>query len=313
MLTIKGRSQRTVHAYFTDLSLFFKYIKFIKLDMPSDTVITDISIEDIDLDFVKKITLSDIYEFMNYLLTDRSNNSTTRARKVSCVRTYFNYLEVKANLIEINPTKGLDSPSIKKSLPKFLTLEEALELLNTVQGEFATRDYCILTLFLNCGMRLSELVGINISDIKDDTVRILGKGNKERIIYLNDACKTTIENYLLTRMKLPIKSESKDALFISKRGTRLSARMVEVLVEKHLKSAGLSGRGLSVHKLRHTAATLMYQHGGVDIRVLKEVLGHANIATTEIYTHVSSDQLKTAMSSLPLSGVKRKKGAKSNE
>ncbi len=307
MLTIKGRSERTVHAYYNDLLLFMKFIKFLKQDMPKDTEITDISIDDIDIEFVKKITLFDIYEFMNYLSMDRDNNSATRARKVSTVRTYFGYLTVKANMLEVNPTKGLDSPTIKKSLPKYLTLEEALELLNVVEGEFASRDYCILTLFLNCGMRLSELIGINVSDIKDDNVRILGKGNKERIVYLNEACSNALSAYLAQRKTYKIKDIAKNALFISKRGTRLSGRMVEVLVEKYLKLAGLSGRGLSVHKLRHTAATLMYQHGGVDIRVLKEVLGHASVSTTEIYTHVSNDQMKSAMSSLPLSGVKRKK------
>ena len=306
MLTIKGRSPRTVQAYYTDLALFFRYLYRIKNKSKSE-FIQEIDISDLNIDFVRSVTLSDIYEYMNYVLSERSNNSTTRARKASTIRSYFRFLTTKANLLQDDPAKSLETPSIKKSLPKYLTLEESIELLASVDGTQFERNYCIMTLFLNCGLRLSELVGINLTDIKNNTLRVLGKGNKERQVYLNEACISAIDKYLLVRKDLTVKELHKNALFISKNGTRLGPRSVQLIVTKFLETAGLAGRGFSTHKLRHTAATLMYQHGNVDIRVLKDILGHESIATTEIYTHVSSGQMEKAMNAIPLSKVRSRR------
>lgn len=255
------------------------------------------------MEMLQAVTLADVYAFLNYTMTQRENSAKTRARKVSSLRSFFHYLTVKEHLLEENPVKNLELPSIKKSLPKHLTLEESLELMAHVDSRYPRRDYCILTLLLNCGMRLSELVGINLPDIRDNSVKLLGKGNKERIVYLNDACLFALEEYYPERSAMP-KSASEAALFLSARGTRLSPRRVEQIVAECLKAAGLDGRGYSPHKLRHTAATLMYQHGQVDIRVLKEILGHSNLATTELYTHVSNSQIEHAASKSPLADVK---------
>lgn len=301
MLNIRARSLKTVDAYHIDLRTFLRYIKLIKTDIDTNIEFSKIKIDDIGIDLIRTITLSDVYEFLNYTSDQRNNKPKTRSRKVSCIRSFFKYLTSKA-FLEENPVKDLEMPATKKSLPKYLTLEESIELMTHVDTRYSERDYCIITLFLNCGMRLSELVGINLSDIRDNTVRLLGKGNKERIIYLNDSCLYAIDRYLKVRGS-PSLSAEKNTLFLSTRGTRLTPRRVQQIVGDCLVSAGLSGNGYSPHKLRHTAATLMYQHGGVDIRVLKEVLGHANISTTEIYTHVSDKQIENAANSSPLSKI----------
>lgn len=303
MLTIRGRSQKTVDAYYIDLRTFLRYIKMNKTAMPPDLAIHEVSIEDITIDLIRDITLSDVYAFLTYVMSERSNNAKTRSRKISSIRSLFKYLTVKAGMLEENPVKDLELPSGKKSMPKYLTLEESLELMNHVDTKYSQRDYCIITLFLNCGMRLSELVGINLSDIRDNTVKLLGKGNKERIVYLNDSCLHALEQYKNVR-PAPKTTADKNALFLSTHGKRLTPRRVQQIVGDCLRSAGLSGKGYSPHKLRHTAATLMYQHGNVDIRVLKEILGHANLATTEIYTHVSNKQIENAATKSPLSKVK---------
>lgn len=304
METIKGRSKTTVDAYYTDIKNFLRYIAYLKKAVPSDTDIGSVKIHDLPLELLKTVTLADIYEYMHYASSERSNSAKTRARKVSSLKTFFNYLVEKANLLEYNPVKELETPNFRRALPKYLTLEESLELLANVDSSSKLRDYCILVLFLNCGMRLSELVGINLSDIKDDTLRILGKGNKERIVYLNDSCKAAIENYI--KNERPVDGlKDKNALFISRNRTRINKRRVEQIVEENLKRCGLDGKGYSPHKLRHTAATLLYQHGHVDIRVLKEMLGHVNLGTTEIYTHTSSEQLRNAAESSPLAKMKK--------
>lgn len=310
MLTIKGRSRRTVDAYYRDLSLLLRFLTVHKSGhRVDDDELPGIDITGLDETFFRSITLMDLYEYMNYVTSDRFNQSTTRARKISSIRGFFNYLSAKMGVLQENPAAGLEAPSIRKSLPKYLTLEQALELLNVVSGDYEERDYCILTLFLNCGMRLSELVGIDLNDYKPSahSLKLLGKGNKERMIYLNEACEGAINRYLPVRNKGTVKTAYRQALFISKNGTRLSARRVEEIVTGYLEKSGLAGLGFSTHKLRHTAATLMYQHGGVDIRVLKEVLGHTNISTTEIYTHVSNSQVEDAMASSPLAKIKPKK------
>ncbi len=308
METIKGRSPTTVKAYYTDLKTFFRFILKHKHLCDEKMEFEQISIEQVTIEIVQTITLSDIYEFLLYTSSNRANQSNTRARKVSCLRVFFRYLTNNRALLKENPVENLESPSIKKTLPKYLSLEDCFELLNHIDGSYQERDYCIIVLFLNCGMRLSELVGINLNDIHKDTLLIRGKGNKERIVYLNDACLSSIERYLTVRNHqiAKIKPQAKEALFISKTGSRLSKRRIEELLEEYLKKAGLSGRGYSVHKLRHTAATIMYQHGGVDIRVLQEILGHTNLGTTQIYTHVSNEQMKQAMQHTPLSRIKQK-------
>ncbi len=303
--TIKDKSEKTVNEYFIDLRTFFRFLKFKRGFVPQDIPFEEISITDVDIELLKSVTLFDAYEFMDYAKTERHNNSSTRLRKTSSLKGFFNYLLTKKHLIDSDPFKELESPKQKKSLPKYLTLEQSIELLNAVDGKHRERDYCILTLFLNCGLRLSELVGLNLTDIRqDNTARVTGKGNKERIIYLNDACVNAIAEYLKVRPKDGL--EDRNALFISNHHRRMSREMVQKTVQKYLKKIGLDAQGYSCHKLRHTAATLMYQHGNVDIRVLKEILGHENLGTTEIYTHLNNEQLENAADSNPLSKLKSK-------
>ncbi|MCH3972026.1 MAG: tyrosine recombinase XerC [Oscillospiraceae bacterium] len=301
--TIKGKSPRTVEEYYLDLRTFFRYLKQQRDPSLHDKPLSVIHIDDIDLNFVKSVTLTETYEYMNYLAEVRHNGPSARSRKCCSLRAFFNYLTSKAHLLEENPIRDLESPKVKRSLPKYLTLNQSIDLLKQVSGPYKERDYCILMLFLNCGMRLSELVGININDIRrgSNTLRIVGKGNKERIIYLNEACLHAIDNYLKVRPKDHLKD--KYALFISRQNKRISPKTVQYLVKKYLSGIQLGGPGYSVHKLRHTAATLMYQVGNVDIRVLQEILGHENLGTTEIYTHLSSKQMQKAAEANPLSHV----------
>lgn len=308
LLTIKGRSQRTIDAYYTDLRLFLRYLKASRKRLPmNEPNLADISIEDVSNEMILSVTLSDAYSFLNFVQTTNENNARTRARKVSSLRSFYNYLTNKEHLLEISPIKDLDTPNQRKSLPKYLTLEESRRLLQAVDGPTPSkeRDYCIITLLLNCGMRLSELVGIKKGSIHwdDNTLVLLGKGNKERLIYLNGACLDALRAYLAVREEPAVK-EYKEFLFLSKRQRPISPRRVEQIVERCLGQAGLDGRGFSPHKLRHTAATLMYQHGNVDIRVLQEILGHENLGTTEIYTHVSNAQIEDAVRKNPLGEIK---------
>ena len=305
--TIKGKSSRSVDEYYLDLQTFFRYILLIRGMVDKKTAFEEISIENVDIKLISSITISDLYSFIVFCKDERGNNAATRARKTSTLRIFFKYLTSQVHLLEVNPAEMLDSPKVKQSLPKHLTLEDALELLNVVDGPNKERDYCILTLFLNCGMRLSELCGINLSDIRaDGTLRLLGKGNKERVVYLNAACTDAIKAYLAVRPNNDIEFADRNALFISRNKKRISNKTVQHIVKNYLDKAGLGERGLSTHKLRHTAATLMYQHGNVDIRVLKDILGHSNLGTTQIYTHISDAQIKNAIDSNPLSNVKSK-------
>ncbi len=312
MQTVKGKSPKTVDEYFSDIRTFFRFVKINRGIVSSSTPFEDIKVDDVDIELIKTITLQDAYEFMNFLLRDRNNNASTRARKTSSLKSFFSYLTVKKHFLDKDPIKELETPKRKKALPKYLTLEQSIELLNAVDGKHKERDYCIITLFLNCGMRLSELVGLNVTDIRPDaTARILGKGNKERIIYLNPACVSAIEDYLRVRPVDNVKD--RNALFISNQLKRMSPKTVQALVYKYLEKIGLDSQGYSCHKLRHTAATLMYQHGNVDIRVLKEILGHENLGTTEIYTHLNTQQMENAANSTPLSKVKPKSAKKSSD
>ena len=305
--TIRGLSPKTVEAYYIDLKLFFKFIVQKYNNCVNNDTIDEVRINDIDLNLISSITQSDILEFLYFVTNERNNSQSSRARKISSIKGYFKYLTNKTNQIEHNPTEHIEMPSIKKRLPKFLNLEQSYELLNNIQTSFTERDYCIILLFLNCGMRLSELVGININDINKDTLRIIGKGNKERMVYLNDSCLDAINDYLKIRNTI-VSPAAEPALFISKRTKkRMSNRRVEQVVEECLKLSGLSNMGFSTHKLRHTAATLLYRSGNADMLALKEILGHEHVSTTEIYTHISDEAIKKAAKSSPLATYKKSK------
>ncbi len=301
--TIKGKSSNTVLVYFYDLRVFFRFLKLHKKLVDKKTEFEQIDITDIDINLIKSVTLSDLYAFMSFVSNDRDNSAHARARKVASLKSFFNYLFNKAKLLDSNPASELESPKIVKRLPRYLNVEESKQLLSSVDGQYSERDYAIITLFLNCGMRLSELVGINLNNIKNESLTVIGKGEKERSIPLNTACIKAIEAYLKVRPVNGVKD--KNALFISERKQRISKESVQKIVKKYIKSAGLDPQRYSTHKLRHTAATLMYKYGNVDIRALQELLGHESIATTEIYTHLDKEQLKNAVDKNPLSGFSR--------
>lgn len=303
--TIQGHSPKTVDEYFLDLRTFFRFLKLEKNIVPRTAEFDQISIDDVTVDFLAAVSLTDVYSFMNFLSRDRGLGAPTRARKISAIRSFYKYLTVKAKLIAENPLQDLDSPRLKKSLPRYLDLDQSIQLLDHVDGKNKERDYCILTLFLNCGLRISELIGLNIRDIQGDQLRVLGKGNKERIVFLNDACQRAIADWLDVRAAYG--GADPNALFISSQSRkRISKSAVEKLVKKHLAVAGLDSSQYSPHKLRHTAATLMLQNG-VDVRTLQEVLGHDHLNTTQIYTHVDNENLRVAAKANPLARVKPKK------
>lgn len=313
---IKGHSRNTVDEYYLDLRTFFRYLKVSRGDVPRNTELEEISISDIDIDFVAKVTLSEVYDYLAFLSRDRVKNqrsrsseyglsASSRARKISTIRSFYKYLTVKAKLLNENPVQDLDSPKIQKSLPRYLSLDESIRLLESIDGKNKERDYCIICIFLNCGLRISEIVGLNIKDVRDDHLRVIGKGNKERIVYLNESCISSLDDYMSLR-KL-IAAVDKNALFLSNRRTRITRETVHSMVKKSLLKAGLDSTHLSSHKLRHTAATLMLQNG-VDVRTLQEVLGHDNLNTTQIYTHVDNAELRIAAEANPLSNIKKRGG-----
>ncbi len=302
ILTIKGKSINTVIVYFYDLRVFFRFIKKHKKLVGSDTEFNDIIISDIDTELLKTLTLSDLYAYMSFVSNMRDNTAYARARKVASLKSFFNYAVNKAKILEYNPAGELESPKIMKRLPRYLNVNESKQLLSTVNGPFMERDYAIITLFLNCGLRLSELVGINLNNIKNNMLTVIGKGDKERSIPLNKACLQAIDEYMKVR---PAAGKDKNALFISKRKQRISKELVQKIVKKYIKEADLDPQRYSTHKLRHTAATLMYKYGHVDIRTLQQLLGHESISTTEIYTHLDREQLRDAVDSNPLSGFNR--------
>lgn len=306
--TIKGHSQNTVDEYFLDLRTFFRFLKLHRGLVPRSAELEEITIDDVDLDFVRAVTLSEVYEYLAFLSRDRVKNqrshdteygisAASRARKIASIKSFYKYLTVKANLLEDNPVQDLDSPKLPKSLPRYLNLEESERLLASVDSRSRERDYCILCIFLNCGLRISEIVGLNVSDLRADHLRVVGKGSKERVVYLNDSTAAAINDYLLVRRQ--IDAVDKAALFLSNRRTRISREAVHSMVKKSLLRAGLDASKYSAHKLRHTAATLMLQNG-VDVRTLQELLGHEHLNTTQIYTHVDSTDLRIAASANPL-------------
>lgn len=305
---IKNRSDLTVIEYANDLQTFFRFLKVIRGYVKKETPFNEIDVNDVTIDLVSSVSLNDAYMFLVYCKDNRDNNERTRARKATTLRMFYKYLTVQKKLLDDNPLQELDSPKIKKTLPKYLTLEESLSLLNSVDGKYKERDYCILTFFLNCGLRLSELVSLNLTDVRsNNTLVVTGKGNKERTIYLNEACIDALRAYLPFRLVDGVKDSDRDALFISRQKTRISPKTVQYIVKSTLKKAGLEGRELSTHKLRHTAATLMYQYGDVDVLAIKEILGHESLSTTQIYTHVVNEQLQKAAQANPLSSVKAPK------
>lgn len=306
---IKGQSQLTISEYYLDLRMFLRFIKLMRSDMPISSNFEEISIKNIDIKFIEEIDTSDIFEFLSYLANDRSINPESsapdygispaaRARKLSAIKSFYKYLTVRTKQLQENPVADLEYPKLRKSLPKYLTLDQSAALLQAVSGQNEKRDYAILMLFLNCGIRRSELVGLNVTDIYEDRIRVVGKGNKERFVYFGSSCRKAIDNYLEERNKQVLTDNR--ALFGSRNGNRISVEAVHRLVKKALLKAGLDSTQFSAHKLRHTAATMMLS-GGVDVKTVQEVLGHENLNTTQIYTHIENTELKLAAEANPLS------------
>ncbi|MGL4875215.1 MAG: tyrosine recombinase XerC [Clostridium sp.] len=305
--TIKGKSSNTIDAYKIDLTMFFRFLKVYREEI-KNIEFSLIPINDIDAEFIRGVKLSELYAFMSFLERYRNNSSYARARKVATLKSFFKYLQNKAKIIEENPTLELESPKINKRHPVYLDLEQSITLLHSLDKSHKNykRDFCIITFFLNCGMRLSELCNIRLDTIKEDTLTIIGKGDKERTVYLNNACIEALTNYLKVRDSSKCSSIEKDYLFLSNRNKRINKRTVEIMVKNATKSAGLNDQKYTPHKLRHTAATLMYKYGDVDIRALQNILGHESISTTQIYTHVDDDTLRNAVKSNPLGNIKSK-------
>ena len=306
---IKGQSPRTISEYYLDLRMFLRFIRLMRNDMPMNTPLEDIPIKDIDLEFIRQITTSEIFDFLSYLANDRPLNPDSpysecgieppaRSRKLSAIKSFYKYLTVRTKQLQENPVADLEYPKLRKSLPKYLTMSQAADLLKSVSGQNAKRDYAILMLFLNCGIRRSELVGLNMADVYEDRIRVVGKGNKERFVYFGSACRKAIDAYLVERNDMVLTDNR--ALFGSRNGNRISVTAVHRLVDKALLKAGLDTTQYSAHKLRHTAATMMLS-GGVDVKTVQEVLGHENLNTTQIYTHIENTELKLAAEANPLS------------
>ena len=306
---IKGQSQLTISEYYLDLRMFLRFVMLMRNDMPIQTSLDAIDIKNIDLAFIQSIDASDVFDFLSYLANDRTTNpssaapeygisASSRARKLSAIKSFYKYLTVRTKQLDENPVADLEYPKLRKSLPKYLTLDQSAALLQAVSGKNQTRDYAILMLFLNCGIRRSELVNLNISDIYEDRIRVVGKGNKERFVYFGTACRKAIDAYLEERNEKTLSDNR--ALFGSRNGNRISVEAVHRLVKKALLQAGLDSTQFSAHKLRHTAATMMLS-GGVDVKTVQEVLGHENLNTTQIYTHIENTELKIAAEANPLS------------
>ena len=307
--TIMGQSQLTIQEYYLDLRMFLRFLKLMRQEMPLHTDLDTIDIKDIDAEFLGTVTSSEIFDFLSYLANDRAVNpdsaapeygiaASARARKLSAIKSFYKYLTVRTKQLKDNPVADLEYPKLRKSLPRYLTMEQSAALLQAVSGPNAKRDYAILMLFLNCGIRRSELVGLNLTDVYEDRIRVVGKGNKERFVYFGTPCRKAIDAYLPERNKKVLTDNR--ALFGSRDGNRISVTAVHRLVKKYLLMAGLDASQFSAHKLRHTAATMMLS-GGVDVKTVQEVLGHENLNTTQIYTHIENTELKIAAQANPLS------------
>lgn len=296
LYTVKGKSPATIYAYKSDLKLFMKFQKRNKLNLKEP--LEEIDISEIEDSFMASIRLGDLYSFITHVTLERNNSPYARARKTASIKSFFTYLETKLKVIRENPARELESPKISKRHPTYLTLEKSETLLDSIEGRNKDRDYAIIMLFLNCGLRLSELVSIDINKINGDILTVIGKGNKERTIYLNSAAIKSINRYLSVRPTEGVKD--KNALFLSERKSRINKRTVEILVKNYIEKAGLMDDKYTPHKLRHTAATLMYKYGNVDIRALQQILGHESVSTTQIYTHIDDDKLRQAVASNPL-------------
>lgn len=307
LTVIQGKSKTTREGYEYDLKLFFRFLELYNNNGNFDEI-DNVDISKIDIDDINNISLEDIYAFLEYCENHRDNESRAKARKVASLKAFFNYLSRKKSLITHNPTEELETPKISKRNPIYLKIDEISKLFTGINETHYYRDYCILLMFLNCGLRVSELVSIDISDISHDQVSIIGKGNKERIVYINEVCKEAIDNYIrLERSKIKINNnKDKDALFLSQKGNRLSVRGVQLIIEGINKRSGLNKKDLSPHKLRHTMATLLYQNGA-DLISLQQILGHTSVSTTQIYTHVEDQQLRDVIKSNPLNMPKKSK------
>lgn len=307
---IQGCSKKTSDEYLLDLRTFFRFMIAKRDGIPVESEeFVKIDIRGVDLDFIRTIHTEQIYEFLMYSGDVRKNLWAAKSRKLSAIKGFYKYLTVKRNLLEENPAINIESPKAKKTLPKVLTLQESISLLDAIKqdedSKTQQRDLTIVTIFLNCGIRLAELVGLNYNDLDPElrSMRVLGKGNKERIVYLNSACREALSAHLQERLAEPHIRANTKALFLSSREQRISAKTVQWMVYKYLEMAGLEAKHYSVHKLRHTAATLMYQSGKVDVRVLKDILGHEQLNTTQIYTHVSNKNMEDAMEQNPLAAL----------
>ena len=307
--TIKGQSPLTIQEYYLDLRMFLRFIKLMRNDMPINTVLDDIPIRDVDLQLIGSVTTADVFDFLSYLANDRVRDPdskapeygispASRARKLSALKSFYKYLTTRTKQLQDNPVADLEYPKLRKSLPKYLTLEQSSALLKAVSGQNQARDYAILMVFLNCGIRRSELVGLNMTDIYEDRLRVVGKGNKERFVYFGAACRRALDAYLPIRQNQVLTDNR--ALFGSRNGNRISTDAVHALVKKAFLKAGLDATQFSAHKLRHTAATMMLS-GGVDVKTVQEVLGHENLNTTQIYTHIENTELKIAAEANPIS------------
>ena len=306
LLTIKGRSNLTVKEYYYDLKRFLKFIimrkKLFGYNLNSD--INEVSILSINKRDILDIDITDLHAYISYCDSYYNDSTKTKARKISAIKSWFKYLHNTAELIDKNPSEKLELPKLQKRNPVYLTLSESEKVINAIkleENEFnRARDLCIILIFLTCGLRISELTGINIESIKDDKLNVIGKGNKERTVFLNENCLYAIKCYLKLR---PITPDT-TALFISSHKKRISNRSIQIRLKKYIQLAGLDPNIYTPHKLRHTAATLMYKYGDVDIRTIQSILGHTSVATTQIYTHLDDDDIKKGISKNPISKLK---------
>lgn len=321
---IEFKSKKTADETYYDLRTLLRYIKLLKTDKDKISTITSdefrkISIIDISLADLNNITPNNLEKYIIFLSVTLNNDTKTRNRKLASLKKFFEYLESN-NFINRNPAKNMSSGRIEKRIPKHLSLIESKQLLaNTIKSNsrFKIRNYAIICIFLNCSLRLSELTSINLSDLKLDdseqTLRVHGKGNKERIIYLNAAVCEAIQSYLEIRPKLGKDNKDYNALFISGQNKRISNRAVQTLIKDALLTLldeNPYKYKYHTHSLRHTGATLLYNEKDINIFVLKRILGHECLEATEIYTHVSDRKLKEIMENCTISSILERNGGK---